>query len=174
MADFSHIQSIETVVDNCDDSKASLQLKVAGSKELLTVTCPSITEAENLADLIDGYCRLVNNSTTSIWNRKGKRRLHGWDPVVTNLFAATLFLTIANTGKKRGEGWLLSLRNSVTLIHYIMKLTFFFSAFLLTPATEPSSMIDSSNYVIARNFQFCFEGTKSLFLLCMRYKLKLK
>ena len=85
MADFSHIQSIQTVVPpssagaaddpaSTDPSsrKACLQLKVAGSSELLTITCPSLVVAENMADLIDGYCRLVNDSRTSIWNRKGE------------------------------------------------------------------------------------------------------
>ena len=47
-------------------------MRVAGSAELLTVTCPSLREAENIADLVDGYCRLVNNSPTSIWTRKGE------------------------------------------------------------------------------------------------------
>ena len=70
MADFSHIQSIQTVVPQASSSsivdcdtrrKASLQLKVAGSTELLTINCPSLHAAENMADLIDGYCRLVNN-----------------------------------------------------------------------------------------------------------------
>ena len=44
---------------------------MAGSAELLTITCPSLTVAENMADLVDGYCRMVNNATNSIWNRKG-------------------------------------------------------------------------------------------------------
>ena len=78
MADFSHIQSLQTVVGGDGGGsgqvagKAMLQLRVAGSAELLTITCPSLTVAENMADLVDGYCRLINNSTTSIWNRKGK------------------------------------------------------------------------------------------------------
>lgn len=75
MTEFSHIQSIQTL-ESLDKSKHAsrglLQLRVAGSSELLTVTCPSLREAENIADLIDGYCRLVNHSSTSIWNRKGK------------------------------------------------------------------------------------------------------
>ena len=75
MADFSHIQSLQTVVgDGVRDQtsgKAMLQLRVAGSSELLTITCPSLMVAENMADLVDGYCRLINNSTNSIWNRKG-------------------------------------------------------------------------------------------------------
>lgn len=40
----------------------------------LTVTAPSLTIAENMADLIDGYCRLVNGATQSfiIRPQKGK------------------------------------------------------------------------------------------------------
>lgn len=72
MADFSHITSLQTVVgDPGQAGKAMLQLRVAGSAELLTVTCPSLTVAENMADLVDGYCRMVNSATNSIWNRKG-------------------------------------------------------------------------------------------------------
>ena len=90
MADFSHIQSIQTILvqaqmNTCDsgsssgtnflpanNSKASLQLRVAGSSELLTITCPSLDVAESMADLVDGYCRLVNRAPTSIWHRKGR------------------------------------------------------------------------------------------------------
>ena len=91
MADFSHIQSIQTVLvpqqsNACDAvsgsnfltpnaSKASLQLRVAGSSELLTITCSCLDVAESMADLIDGYCRLVNQSSTSIWHRKGKDQI---------------------------------------------------------------------------------------------------
>ena len=89
MADFSHVQSIQTVLvpsqTNTSDpglgfasttnSKASLQLRVAGSSELLTITCPSLDVAESMADLIDGYCRLVNRATTSIWHRKGMGKI---------------------------------------------------------------------------------------------------
>ncbi len=87
MADFSHIQSIQTVLqtpsspsssssqqtESDPSSKACLQIKVAGSSELLTVTCPSLAMAENMADLIDGYCRVVNDSANSLWTRRGER-----------------------------------------------------------------------------------------------------
>ena len=77
MADFSHIQSLQTIVgDGSARDKAMLQLRVAGSAELLTITCPSLTVAENMADLVDGYCRMINNSSTSIWSRKGKTKLY--------------------------------------------------------------------------------------------------
>lgn len=67
MADFSHIQGVQTVVK--ESGKTMQQLRVAGSAEL-SITCPGLSVAENMADLMDSYCRLVNNSNTSIWNRK--------------------------------------------------------------------------------------------------------
>ena len=105
MADFSHIQAVQTVVGEvcchhhhpdyhvhyifdkqsirifympmqAGQGKSVLQLRVAGSAELLTITCPSMAEAENMADLVDGYCRLVNQSSTSIWSRKGIRHFY--------------------------------------------------------------------------------------------------
>ncbi|XP_042881298.1 focal adhesion kinase 1-like isoform X5 [Penaeus japonicus] len=75
MASFEQVQSVETLTTDCDTHrKALVQLKVAGTAEALTVTCPSIAAAESLADLIDGYCRLVNNTRTSLWNTK----VHIW------------------------------------------------------------------------------------------------
>lgn len=38
----------------------------------LTVTAPSLTIAENMADLIDGYCRLVNGASQSFIIRPQK------------------------------------------------------------------------------------------------------
>ncbi|CAL4066426.1 unnamed protein product [Meganyctiphanes norvegica] len=71
MASFEQVQSVETLTTDCDTHrKALVQLKVAGTAEALTVTCPSISAAESLADLIDGYCRLVNNTRTSLWNTR--------------------------------------------------------------------------------------------------------
>ncbi|XP_076059767.1 protein tyrosine kinase 2 Fak isoform X3 [Oratosquilla oratoria] len=75
MASFEQVQSVETLTTDCDTHrKALVQLKVAGTTEALTVTCPSLSIAESLADLIDGYCRLVNNTRTSLWNTKA----HVW------------------------------------------------------------------------------------------------
>ncbi|XP_060536517.1 focal adhesion kinase 1-like isoform X2 [Cylas formicarius] len=68
---FDQIQAIQTLVSDCDEhSKATLQLKVAGTQEVLFFTCPNVDIAESLADLIDGYCRLHSGSQASIWNRK--------------------------------------------------------------------------------------------------------
>ncbi|CAG9813532.1 unnamed protein product [Phaedon cochleariae] len=71
IADFDQVQAVQTLVSDCEKhAKATLQLKVAGTQEVLFFTCPSLDAAESLADLIDGYCRLHSNSQASIWNRK--------------------------------------------------------------------------------------------------------
>lgn len=73
IADFDKIQAIQTLVSDCDThKKAVLQLRVAGAQETLVITCPTVELAENLADLVDGYCRLTTGSSTSLWNRKGR------------------------------------------------------------------------------------------------------
>ena len=74
MADFDHVQSIQTAASG-NDLKGLLQLKIAGATEPLTITCPSLSAAEDMADLIDGYCRLVNSGKESCWNRKGEDKL---------------------------------------------------------------------------------------------------
>lgn len=72
MADMSRIQAIQTLMTECEaHRKAMVQLRVAGTSESLTVTCASMEAAESLADLIDGYCRLLAGTNTSLWNRKG-------------------------------------------------------------------------------------------------------
>nr|XP_031829304.1 focal adhesion kinase 1 isoform X1 [Nomia melanderi] len=72
MAEFSQIQSIQTLVSDCKEhAKACIKLRVAGAAETLSITCSSLDQAESLADLIDGYCRVVTGSNTSLWNRKG-------------------------------------------------------------------------------------------------------
>ncbi|XP_035705988.1 focal adhesion kinase 1 isoform X4 [Folsomia candida] len=70
-ADFSAVKSIHTLVSECEaHKKAVLQLRISGASECLTITCPSLTEAESMADLIDGYCRLISPSHSSLWSRK--------------------------------------------------------------------------------------------------------
>ncbi|XP_075961640.1 protein tyrosine kinase 2aa isoform X1 [Anarhichas minor] len=60
LANFNQVQSIQYSAMEEKDRKGMLQLNVAGAAEPLTVTTASLTMAENLADLIDGYCRLIS------------------------------------------------------------------------------------------------------------------
>ncbi|GFR18243.1 hypothetical protein TNCT_500511 [Trichonephila clavata] len=70
MASFQKVQSINTVItsDVSSGSKPVLQLKIDGTAEMLSISCPSINVAECIASLIDGYCRLVHGTKTSFWN----------------------------------------------------------------------------------------------------------
>ncbi|CAB3370835.1 Hypothetical predicted protein [Cloeon dipterum] len=76
MADFEKVLNIQTLVSDCSTHcKGVVQLRVAGATEFLTMTLASLNEAESLADLIDGYCRLHNPSGPSLWTRKERERL---------------------------------------------------------------------------------------------------
>ncbi|XP_062622322.1 focal adhesion kinase 1-like isoform X3 [Saccostrea cucullata] len=66
MADFSQVKSIQTTTQ---DGRGILQIKIAGAVDPLTITS-SPSEVEDMADLIDGYCRLVHDISTSLWTRK--------------------------------------------------------------------------------------------------------
>ena len=70
LSEFAHVQSIQTGSSE-HDLKGVLQLRIVGASEPLTITCRSLSEAEDVADLMDGYCRLVNNNSKSCWIRKG-------------------------------------------------------------------------------------------------------
>ncbi|XP_047664098.1 protein tyrosine kinase 2aa isoform X6 [Tachysurus fulvidraco] len=72
LANFTQVQSIQYSCMEERERKGMLQLDVAGAAEPLTVTTPSFTTAENMADLIDGYCRLVNGVTQSFIVRPQK------------------------------------------------------------------------------------------------------
>ncbi|XP_027869201.1 focal adhesion kinase 1-like isoform X2 [Xiphophorus couchianus] len=65
LANFNQVQSIQYSALEEKDRKGMLQLNVAGAPEPLTVTTALLNTAENMADLIDGYCRLVSSVTRS-------------------------------------------------------------------------------------------------------------
>uniref|UniRef100_A0A3B3Q390 Focal adhesion kinase 1 n=1 Tax=Paramormyrops kingsleyae TaxID=1676925 RepID=A0A3B3Q390_9TELE len=75
LANFNQVQTIQYSSTEDKERKGMLQLNVAGASEPLTVTTPSLNTAENMADLIDGYCRLVNGSSQSFIARPQKGRL---------------------------------------------------------------------------------------------------
>lgn len=53
----------------CYEIKTLLKIKVTGNLDDLTITCNGIKTAESIADLVDGYCRIVNNTEMSLWDR---------------------------------------------------------------------------------------------------------
>uniref|UniRef100_A0A670HYH8 non-specific protein-tyrosine kinase n=1 Tax=Podarcis muralis TaxID=64176 RepID=A0A670HYH8_PODMU len=56
LAEFKHIKSIKCSA--AEEGKALLQLGLTGNPQSLAIKTASLAEAENMADLIDGYCRL--------------------------------------------------------------------------------------------------------------------
>ncbi|XP_013077783.2 focal adhesion kinase 1 isoform X2 [Biomphalaria glabrata] len=68
MADFVQVQSIHTMTG--DDNKGVVQLKIVGASEPLTITCKTLDDVEDMADLIDGYCRLVHDMQGTLWSKR--------------------------------------------------------------------------------------------------------
>ncbi|XP_067267638.1 protein tyrosine kinase 2aa isoform X6 [Chanodichthys erythropterus] len=72
LANFTQVQSIHYSCVEEKERKGVLQLDVAGAAEPLTISTPSFATAENMADLIDGYCRLLNAVSQSFIVRPQK------------------------------------------------------------------------------------------------------
>uniref|UniRef100_A0A8C4QDU5 non-specific protein-tyrosine kinase n=1 Tax=Eptatretus burgeri TaxID=7764 RepID=A0A8C4QDU5_EPTBU len=72
LADFSQVQSILCIRTDSPEQKGNLQLKIAGTCELLAITTPCAASAEGMASLIDGYCHLLNPQPSSliVWQRR--------------------------------------------------------------------------------------------------------
>ncbi|XP_074751488.1 protein-tyrosine kinase 2-beta isoform X2 [Athene noctua] len=64
LAEFKHIKSIQC--SSVEEGRAVLQLGLSGTPQSLAIKTASLAEAENMADLIDGYCRLQGDLETSL------------------------------------------------------------------------------------------------------------
>uniref|UniRef100_A0A3P8V459 Focal adhesion kinase 1 n=1 Tax=Cynoglossus semilaevis TaxID=244447 RepID=A0A3P8V459_CYNSE len=97
LANFTQVQSIQYSALEEKDRKGMLQLNVAGAPEPLTVTTASLTTAENMADLIDGYCRLVSSATHSFIIRVQKEGDRALPSLPNFSFSHTFFSGSAET-----------------------------------------------------------------------------
>lgn len=83
MACFSQIEHFQTLLKDPEDlknleispnfvhnTKCILQIKIFGADELLSIICPSVIVTENIAQLIDGYCKLQLKKVDSLWINK--------------------------------------------------------------------------------------------------------
>ncbi|KAM3854494.1 protein-tyrosine kinase 2-beta isoform 5-T6 [Vipera latastei] len=76
LAEFKQIKSIKCTA--VEEGRALLQLGLTGNPQSLTIKTSSLAEAENMADLIDGYCRLQGCLDTSLIilpNRENEKRI---------------------------------------------------------------------------------------------------
>ncbi|XP_030387754.1 focal adhesion kinase 1 isoform X2 [Scaptodrosophila lebanonensis] len=56
---------------NCPKIKTQIKISTSNNEEDLVITCNGINTAESIADLIDGYCRLLSkNLEFTIWKRE--------------------------------------------------------------------------------------------------------
>ncbi|KAM4601738.1 protein-tyrosine kinase 2-beta-like [Polymixia lowei] len=72
LANFTQVRTISCSKEN--DGSALLTVQMEGIKQPLSVNTTSLAVAENMADLIDGYCRLETNSDSSLIVRPSKGR----------------------------------------------------------------------------------------------------
>ncbi|OWA51620.1 Focal adhesion kinase 1 [Hypsibius exemplaris] len=49
-----------------------IQIRVEGNDEMLTLTCASAADSEDIADLINGYCKLETGTQRDIWSRENR------------------------------------------------------------------------------------------------------
>ncbi|XP_037669005.1 protein-tyrosine kinase 2-beta isoform X2 [Choloepus didactylus] len=64
LAEFKQIKSIRCLP--LEEGQAVLQLGIEGAPQSLSIKTSSLAEAENMADLIDGYCRLQGEHRDSL------------------------------------------------------------------------------------------------------------
>ncbi|RVE75493.1 hypothetical protein OJAV_G00017410 [Oryzias javanicus] len=72
LAKFSQVCSITCTAEG--DGRALLTVHIDGAKQPLSVNVSSMAVAENMADLIDGYCRLEGGPDKSVITRPPKGR----------------------------------------------------------------------------------------------------
>uniref|UniRef100_A0A3B5AF74 non-specific protein-tyrosine kinase n=1 Tax=Stegastes partitus TaxID=144197 RepID=A0A3B5AF74_9TELE len=70
LADFKQIKRIECLSQS--DGKALLNLNIEGARQRLSINVATIPMAENMMDLIDGYCRLENDTDDTVIYRPNK------------------------------------------------------------------------------------------------------
>ncbi|XP_065110983.1 protein-tyrosine kinase 2-beta isoform X1 [Paramisgurnus dabryanus] len=80
LANFSQIRSIKCSLQN--DNKALVHVDIEGANQPLSISTASLAIGENMVDLIDGYCRLVNGTPASLIVRpKDRKERHSLPPL---------------------------------------------------------------------------------------------
>uniref|UniRef100_A0A672P3H2 non-specific protein-tyrosine kinase n=1 Tax=Sinocyclocheilus grahami TaxID=75366 RepID=A0A672P3H2_SINGR len=64
LAEFKQIRSIK--YNTQIDGRTLLLIEIEGAKQPLSISVASLAIAENMVDLIDGYCRLLNHTDSSL------------------------------------------------------------------------------------------------------------
>ncbi|XP_056872045.1 protein tyrosine kinase 2 beta, b isoform X1 [Takifugu flavidus] len=70
LADFKQIKKVQCWPQS--DGKALVHLDVEGARQRLSINVPAVSVAENMMDLIDGYCRLEHDTDETVIYRPNK------------------------------------------------------------------------------------------------------
>ncbi|XP_023258768.1 protein-tyrosine kinase 2-beta-like [Seriola lalandi dorsalis] len=70
LADFKQIKKVQCLSQS--DGKALLNLEIEGARQRLSINVVTVPMAENMMDLIDGYCRLENKTDDTVIYRPNK------------------------------------------------------------------------------------------------------
>ncbi|KAK6488665.1 protein-tyrosine kinase 2-beta-like isoform X1 [Huso huso] len=70
LAEFQQIKSIKC--STLEEGKTMVHLDIAGARQPLSIKTSSLAIAENMVDLIDGYCRLQSGEDSSLIVRQNK------------------------------------------------------------------------------------------------------
>ncbi|KAM3861603.1 protein tyrosine kinase 2 beta, b [Diretmus argenteus] len=70
LADFKQIKNIKC--SSQSDGKTLISLKIEGARQPLSINAATFAMAENMIELIDGYCRLENDTDESFISRPNK------------------------------------------------------------------------------------------------------
>ncbi|KAM4633527.1 protein tyrosine kinase 2 beta, b isoform 2-T2 [Polymixia lowei] len=70
LADFKQIKKIKCLSQS--DGKALINLDIEGARQTLSINVATFAMAENMVDLMDGYCRLENATDESFISRPNK------------------------------------------------------------------------------------------------------
>ncbi|XP_073349331.1 protein tyrosine kinase 2 beta, b [Pagrus major] len=70
LADFKQIKKIQCLSQS--DGKALLSMDVEGARQRLSINVATVPMAENMMDLIDGYCRMENDTDDTVIYRPNK------------------------------------------------------------------------------------------------------
>uniref|UniRef100_A0A3B5AZU1 non-specific protein-tyrosine kinase n=1 Tax=Stegastes partitus TaxID=144197 RepID=A0A3B5AZU1_9TELE len=98
LADFKQIKRIECLSQS--DGKALLNLNIEGARQRLSINVATIPMAENMMDLIDGYCRLENDTDDTVIYRPNKGVCDSFYPSVYGIEREDIVL-----GRILGEGF---------------------------------------------------------------------
>uniref|UniRef100_A0A8C1GPQ4 non-specific protein-tyrosine kinase n=1 Tax=Cyprinus carpio TaxID=7962 RepID=A0A8C1GPQ4_CYPCA len=93
LAKFVQIRSIKCMPQN--DGKTLLHIDIEGANQPLSISTASLAIAENMMDLIDGYCRLEHgNEATLIVRHKDRESRISLPPLPNRLFDISFFCSL--------------------------------------------------------------------------------